>query len=77
MKPSEAISRACKAVDGVRLSRAATQHAIDQSRKSIAEIQVLLVTLQAAQSGRNPHRLNNQRSRRRLGSQGPQSPRPI
>jgi len=74
MKPSEAISRACKAVDAVRLSRSATQHAIDQSRKSTAEIHALLVALQAAQSGRIPHRLRNEGSRRRLGAQGPESP---
>jgi flavin-binding protein dodecin len=50
---SDALSRACDSVDDVRLSRAATQHAIDQSRKSLAETYELLVSLRVARAERS------------------------
>jgi hypothetical protein len=53
MKPREAISRVSESVDDVRLSRAATQHAIDQSRKSIAETYALLLALRVARGERS------------------------
>jgi putative FmdB family regulatory protein len=34
---AEAIAKACQAIEDVRFSRAATQHAIEQSRKSLVE----------------------------------------
>jgi hypothetical protein len=42
---SESIARTCEAIDRVRLSRAATRHAIERSRKSLHETQALLVAL--------------------------------
>ena len=44
---SEAIAKACQAIEDVRLSRAATQHAIEQSRKSLVETHTLLLALRA------------------------------
>jgi hypothetical protein len=41
----EAIAKICRAIEDVRLSRAATQHAIGQSRKSLAETHALLIAL--------------------------------
>jgi hypothetical protein len=41
----ESIARTCEAIDRVRLSRAATRHAIERSRKSLHETQALLVAL--------------------------------
>jgi hypothetical protein len=52
-KSSDAISKACTSVDDVRLSRAATQHAIDQSRKSLAETYELLLALRAVRAERS------------------------
>ena len=40
---SKSIARTCEAIDRVRLSRAATRHAIERSRKSLLETQALLV----------------------------------
>ena len=51
MKTSEQIEKTCEAVEHVRLSRAATQHAIEQSRKSLIETQALLVALRLLYSG--------------------------
>ena len=34
---AEAIAKTCQAIEDVRLSSAATQHAIEQSRKSLIE----------------------------------------
>ena len=48
---SESIARTCEAIDRVRLSRAATQHAIERSRKSLLETQTLLVALRHLYSG--------------------------
>jgi hypothetical protein len=42
---SESIARTCEAVDQVQLSKAATRHAIEQSRKSLHETHALLVGL--------------------------------
>jgi len=42
---SETLVRTRIAVDQLRLSRAATQHAIQQSRKSVAETTILLLEL--------------------------------
>ena len=42
---SKSIARMCEAIDRVRLSRAATRHAIERSRKSLLETQALLVAL--------------------------------
>jgi hypothetical protein len=44
---SEAIAKACQAIKDVRVSRAATQHAIAQSRKSLVETHALLLALRA------------------------------
>jgi hypothetical protein len=41
----EAIAKICRAIEDVRLSRAATQHAIEQSRKSMNETHALLIAL--------------------------------
>jgi hypothetical protein len=43
---AEAIAKACQAIEDVRLSRAATQHAIEQSRKSLVEMHTFLLRLQ-------------------------------
>jgi hypothetical protein len=40
---SKSIARTCEAIDRVRLSRAATRHAIERSGKSLLETQALLV----------------------------------
>jgi hypothetical protein len=45
VKRKEAIAKICQAIEDVRLSRAATQHAIGQSRKSLAETHALLIAL--------------------------------
>ena len=45
MEVSEALVTTRIAVDQLRLSRAATQHAIQQSRKSVAETTALLLEL--------------------------------
>jgi len=42
---NQSIARTCAAVDRVRLSRAATRHAIERSRKSLHETQALLAAL--------------------------------
>jgi hypothetical protein len=42
---NQSIPRTCAAIDRVRLSRAATQHAIDRARRSLHETQALLVAL--------------------------------
>jgi hypothetical protein len=47
----KAIARACRAIDNIRLSRAATQHAITQSRKSLVETHALLVALRTSLNG--------------------------
>lgn len=69
MKPSEIISRACESVDEVRLSRAATQHAIDRSRKSLAETYGLLLTLRIARAERSL--LVRNRKKRPVSPKGP------
>jgi len=69
MKPSEAISRVCVSVDDVRLSRAATQHAIDQSRKSLAETYELLLALRIARAERSV--LVRNPKKRRVSPKGP------
>jgi hypothetical protein len=57
---AEAIARACQAIEDVRLSRAATQHAIEQSRKSLVVTHALLLTLRADLFGiRQPCRPTN------------------
>ncbi len=43
---AEAIAKACQAIEDVRFSRAATQQAIEQSRKSLVETHKLLLRLQ-------------------------------
>jgi hypothetical protein len=50
---AEAIAKACQAVEDVRLSRAATRHAIEQSRKSLVETHALLLTLRTNLFGVN------------------------
>jgi hypothetical protein len=47
----ESIARTCEAIDRVRLSRAATRHAIERSRESLHETQALLVALRHIYSG--------------------------
>jgi hypothetical protein len=42
---AQAIAKACRAIDNVRLSKAATQHAIEQSRKSLSNTHLLLLKL--------------------------------
>jgi hypothetical protein len=42
---SKSIARTCEAINRVRLSRAATRHAIQRSRKSLHETQALLNAL--------------------------------
>jgi hypothetical protein len=49
---SEALLRTRVAVDQVRLSRLATQNAIERSRASLAETRALLVALQFAVGNR-------------------------
>jgi hypothetical protein len=44
----KAIARACRAIENIRLSRAATQHAITQSRKSLVDTHALLVVLRTS-----------------------------
>jgi hypothetical protein len=44
---AETIAKACQAVQDVRRSRAATQHAIERSRKSLVETHALLLALRA------------------------------
>ena len=46
--PIEALVRARVAVDQIRLSRLATQNAIDRSRGSLAEIRLAVVALKRA-----------------------------
>jgi hypothetical protein len=50
MNSSEALVRARVAVDEARLSRLATQSAIERSRTSLAETRALLVALRYAYS---------------------------
>jgi hypothetical protein len=45
------IARTCAEIDRVRLSRTATRHAIERSRKSLHETQALLVALRHIYSG--------------------------
>ena len=61
---SESIAKTCEAIDRVRLSRAATRHAIERSRKSLHETQALLVALRHIYSG-NCRRLTPQTPRNR------------
>jgi hypothetical protein len=42
---SASIAKACEAIDRVRLSRAATRHAIERSLKYLRETQAVLVAL--------------------------------
>jgi hypothetical protein len=53
---SEALVRARVALDQARLSRLATQSAIEHSRTSLAETRVLLVALRYAVGGREARR---------------------
>jgi hypothetical protein len=53
---SEALVRARIAVDQTRLSRLATQSAIERSRSSLAETRALLVALRYAVRGREARR---------------------
>jgi hypothetical protein len=53
---SEALLRAQVAVDQVRLSRLATQSAIERSRSSLAETRALLVALRFAVRSRGARR---------------------
>jgi hypothetical protein len=48
--PHEALVRARMAVDQVRLSRLATQNAIERNRQSFAEVKAILVGLRDADS---------------------------
>jgi hypothetical protein len=48
--PHEALVRARIAVDQVRLSRLATQNAIERNRQSLAEMKAILVALRDADS---------------------------
>jgi hypothetical protein len=48
--PHEALVRAQMAVDQVRLSRLATQNAIERNRQSLAEVKAILVGLRDADS---------------------------
>jgi hypothetical protein len=48
--PHEALVRARIAVDQVRLSRLATQNAIERNRQSLAEMKAVLVALRDAES---------------------------
>jgi hypothetical protein len=48
--PQEALVRARIAVDQVRLSRLATQNAIERNRQSLAEMKAILVALRDADS---------------------------
>jgi hypothetical protein len=50
LSSTEALVRARIAVDQVRLSRLATQNAIERSRESLAETSALLVTVREANS---------------------------
>lgn len=43
---AEGIAKACQAIEDVRFSRAAPQHAIEQSRKSLVETHTILLRLQ-------------------------------
>lgn len=69
MNRSEVISKACVSVDDARLSRAATQHAIDQSRKSLAETYKLLLALRIARAERSV--LVRNRKKRHTSPKGP------
>jgi hypothetical protein len=60
----KAIARARRAIDNIRLSRAATQHAIAQSRKSLVETHALLVALRTSLN-RQGFKLNAKDSHRR------------
>jgi hypothetical protein len=44
----KAIAKVCRAIENIRLSRAATQHAIKQSRKSLVETHALLIALRSS-----------------------------
>jgi hypothetical protein len=68
MKRSEAIAKTCEAIEDIRLSRPATQHAIEQSRKSFAETHALLVKLRLFYSGHKLRPLDSTRSFRRVSS---------
>jgi hypothetical protein len=68
-KGAEAISKACDSVDDVRLSRAATQHAIDQSRRSMAETYALLQQIRIARAEKTV--LVRSRKKTRTVSKGP------
>ena len=57
MNCAEAIAKTCQAIEDVRLSRAATQHAIEQSRKRLIETHRLLLTLRAY--SKRPHRTHD------------------
>jgi hypothetical protein len=48
--PHEALVRARMAVDQIRLSRLATQNAIERNRQSLAEMKAILVALRDADS---------------------------
>ena len=48
--PHEALVRARIAVDQIRLSRLATQNAIERNRQSLAEMKAILVALRNADS---------------------------
>jgi hypothetical protein len=48
--PHEALVRARIAVDQVRLSRLATQNAIERNRQSLAETKAILVAIRVANS---------------------------
>jgi hypothetical protein len=50
-EPTELLARTCEAIDRIRLSRAATRHAIERSRKSLHETQALLVAFRHIYSG--------------------------
>lgn len=53
VKRKEAIAKICRAIEDVRASRAATQHAIERSRRSLGETHALLVALRLQVFGAN------------------------
>jgi hypothetical protein len=68
-KTSDAVAKTCAAIEDMRLSRAATPHAIEQSRKSFSETRVLLIKLRLIYSGYNCRRSDSTYSSRRVASE--------
>jgi hypothetical protein len=58
----EATAKICRAIEEVRVSRAATQHAIEQSRRSLGETHALLVALRLQFSHAPPAELHSRRN---------------